>query len=654
MSNDSKYPARKRRADSFLGIHFDFHAGKDCTEIGKTITPEMIERIIDLVRPDYLQCDCKGHPGISSYPTKVGNPAPGFVQDSLRVWRDVTAKRGVALFMHYSGVIDAEAVTRHPSWARVNEKGKRDKTVTSVFGPYVDKLLIPQLKELSDVYDVDGVWLDGECWGTEPDYGKHVLAAFQKKTGITTIPREKDDPYFFEFLEFCREGFREYMRHYIDELHRHNPNFQIASNWSYTSFMPEPLTADVDFLSGDYPMQDSVNCARFEGRCLVNRGKPWDLMAWAFSGKWEDHARSTKNVPQLQQEAAVVLALGGGFQAYFQQKRDGAIFEWPMQLMAEVAKFCRARQLFCHQAQPVHQTGLLYSSYAYYRKSKRLFGPWGGEAVPTTGVLNALLDGQNSVEIVLEFQLADGNLRNYPLIVIPEWEVLEPEFHQQLLDYVRDGGNLLLIGAKTSALFAKELDITLQGEPEEAQRYLAHNGWMAGLTGEVQSVTPGTKARPFGMLHSANEPSSPGVIAATITPYGRGTIAGVFMDMGKRYRQSRTTVVRDFLNDLVRQLFPHPIVTVRGSHSIDVVVNRINGTLAVNLVNTAGSHHDPSIYTYDDIPTLGPLEITIRTEKAPTKVTQQPEGKALPHTYKNGEIHLTLPELAIHTVIVVE
>ena len=32
-------PQRLKRADSFLGIHFDFHAGPDCTEIGKNTTP---------------------------------------------------------------------------------------------------------------------------------------------------------------------------------------------------------------------------------------------------------------------------------------------------------------------------------------------------------------------------------------------------------------------------------------------------------------------------------------------------------------------------------------------------------------------------------------------------------------------------------------
>ncbi len=41
------YPKRLKRSESFLGIHFDFHAGNDCTEIGKDVDRKMIEYIID-------------------------------------------------------------------------------------------------------------------------------------------------------------------------------------------------------------------------------------------------------------------------------------------------------------------------------------------------------------------------------------------------------------------------------------------------------------------------------------------------------------------------------------------------------------------------------------------------------------------------------
>ena len=50
----AEMPRRLTRAQSFLGIHYDFHAGKDCTEIGKNTTREMIENIINQVRPDYI------------------------------------------------------------------------------------------------------------------------------------------------------------------------------------------------------------------------------------------------------------------------------------------------------------------------------------------------------------------------------------------------------------------------------------------------------------------------------------------------------------------------------------------------------------------------------------------------------------------------
>lgn len=653
--NNPNYPKRLKRSESFLGVHFDFHAGDDNLEIGAHTTPEMIEAVIKQVKPDYIQCDCKGHRGFCSYPTKVGYAAPGVVKDALRIWREVTAKHGVALYMHYSGVWDTEALKHHPSWARIDEKGKRDKDKTSVFGPYVDKLLIPQFKELCDEYGVDGVWVDGECWATMPDYGKKVLAEFRAQTGIQDVPRKPGDPHFYEFMEFCREGFRRYVRHYVDAMHQHNPNFQIASNWAYSSFMPEPVTVAVDYISGDFPLQNSVNGARLEGRCMVHQGKPWDLMAWSFSGNREEHCFSTKNIAQLQQEAAVVLALGGGFQAYFQQKRDGSLSLWQMKLMAEVAKFCRARQRVCHRARPVPQIALLYAGKALYRKSTRLFtsGAWGKDLAPLQGVLNALLDAQNSVEITMEHHLT-GRMGEYPLIVVPEWEYLEPSFKDELLSYVRNGGNLLVIGPKAAAMFQRELSVDFIGETQEAKpQWLEHGGWLSGLRTASRAVRLLPGARPFGKLYPQNDMVGPYEIAASIAECGKGKIAAIYFDFGERYVNGATATARDFLNALVRELFPKPMVEVVGSHHVDVVVNRIGDKLAVNLVNTSGPHADARVYTYDEVPPVGPLEITIRSGTKPVEVTLEPEGKALAYTWEDGEIKLTLPRLEIHEVIVV-
>ena len=461
MVSAAAAPPRMKRADSFLGIHFDFHAGEDCTRVGERTTPEMVETIIDKVRPDYIQIDCKGHRGYCSYPTKLGNGAPGFVGDPLRIWCDVTRRRGVALYMHYSGVADDLAIQKHPEWAAVNAEGKRETRATSVFSPYVDELMIPQLRELAGEYGTDGVWVDGDCWATVLDYGDVAVRKFCKQTGAKAAPKGPEDPYWLEWRDFHREAFRNYVRHYVDEMRKSHPDFQVISNWSFSDHMPEEVSANVTVLSGDFRSSNSVNSARFGGRCLEDQGLPWDLMAWSFTGR----PRVSKPAVQLMQEGAIPLALGGGYQVYFKQERDGSVQTEKMDVMAEVARFCRERQAFCHGSVAVPQIALLYSTAGHYRVAPRLFHFSG--SIGVTNLREALtiaLQNQYSIQILSEHHLR-GKMSQWPVIVVPGFEYLEPEFRQELADYAKAGGRLLLIGPGPAKLFASELKAGDKGAP---------------------------------------------------------------------------------------------------------------------------------------------------------------------------------------------
>ncbi len=643
-------PRRLKRAESFLGVHFDFHAGPDCTEIGKNTTRESIEHVIDLVHPDYLQIDCKGHPGLSSYPTKVGNQAPGFVGDPLRLWRQVTAERGVALYMHYSGVWDSEAIRKHPDWAVIDAAGKPNGNATSFFSAYADQLLIPQLRELAGDYGVDGAWVDGECWASVPDYGAAALKAFREATGIADVPRKPGEPHWYEFLQFNREAFRTYLRHYIAEVKRTNPAMQLCSNWAFTDHMPEPVSAPVDFLSGDYSPEDSVNSARLSARYLARQGKPWDLMAWGFTTKPGKNGSRMKSAVQLEREAAVVLALGGGFQAYFNQRRDGSVPEERMPIMAEVAKFCRARQAICHHALPVPQVALLYSTAAHYRRINGLFNR---DLTPLRGTLQALLESQQSVEVLGEHQLT-GRMAEYPLIVVPECDYLEPAFRRELLDYVETGGNLLLVGPESAALFAEELGVTWEGEASAQPHFLTHATTLIRTQGLSRAVRLGAKAQPFGRLQVARAADAASQPAASIASRGRGRIAATYFDFSQGYLADRSEAARAWLDALARQLFPQPLVEVTGSPDVDVAVNRLDGRLTINLVNTAGPHADPQTPIFDSIPVVGPLAIKIHTATVPARITLEPGSQPVAFEYRAGAAQLTLPRLEIHSVLVVD
>ena len=644
-------PRRLKRSESFLGIHFDFHAGPDCTEVGKNTTPEMVAAILDKVRPDYIQIDCKGHPGFSSYPTKVGNPAPGFVGDPLRVWRQVTAERGVAVYMHYSGVWDSEAIRQHPDWAAINADGKTNSNATSVFGPYVDRLLVPQLRELAGDYRVDGVWVDGECWATVPDYGEASVKAFTAATGFTDVPRKAGDPHWFEWMEFQREAFRKYLRHYLAEVKRTNPEFEIASNWAFSDHMPEPVSAPVAFLSGDFSPQNSVNSARFSARCLANQGQPWDLMAWSFANA-KEVPRHLKSAVQLQREAALVLAQGGGFQAYFTQRRDGSVDLAKMDVMAEVAKFCRQRQALCHRAVIVPQVALLYSRASHYRQSPQLFTPNSPAVRSLRGVLQGLVESQHCLQIVSEHHLR-GRMSEWPLIVLPECEYLDADFRDELVAYVKRGGRLLVVGPNAAAQFVKELDVIPDAAaPAKASVRLEQGASKAEFATTFQGVKPGSTARSFGALHPANDTNGPTRPAATLAPLGKGTIAAVWLNLGERCADGTTPAARDFLDALARELFPTPMVEVSGSHDADVSLARNHGRLQIHLVNTSGPHTtEPFV---DTLAPVGPLHVTLRAASRPKRITLEPGALSLEFKHANGETRFTVAEVPIHSVIVVE
>lgn len=641
------------RRDAFFGIHFDLHANPHDTELGADVTESMVGRLLERVRPDYVQQDCKGHPGYASYPTKVGTPAPGIVNDALAIWREVTKRFDVGLYIHYSGVIDHQAVARNPEWAARTADGEpAPNGATSTFGPYVDECLIPQLKEVFEAYDLDGAWIDGECWGTVVDYSPMALAAWEKTTGLIRAPRSPQEPHWRAWLDFHREQFERYLTHYLDALHAFRPELEITSNWMYTGFAPRPVRAPLDFISGDYSAQDSVNTARFEARYIANTGMPWDLMAWGFSwwGDGSTHHRSYKPAVQLKQEAAVVLAQGGGFQVYYQPTRAGWVDDQFVDVLEEVAAFCRARQMVSHETESVPQVALLLSAAAFYDKTNSVFRAWEGEHNALHGTLHALLEGGYSVDVLAEHQI-ESRLDTYPVIVLPEVHTLTDDFRQALVEYARRGGSLVLIGSETASLFVEELGVTLDGDPQERRDYLGALRPMGMCEGLWQAVTP-TTADVVGYRYPTHDTRSGGVPAATVNAVGDGKVAAVYGPLGSVHLRFHTPQVRVFLAEVVRAVFPTPMVEIEGPPSVDLAVRRKDDQLLIHLTNLTEMQVTSAYTIRDDIPSVGPITLRIRPEFDPAYVIRVPEGP-LELTREGDVLIVRLPTLQIHIVVVI-
>lgn len=647
-STSTRVPFQRKNA--FFGLHFDLHPGKQDTCLGADTSEENLAALLRRVRPDYVQYDCKGHAGYTGYPTKVGWPSPGIAGDALAVWRKATREHGVGLFIHYSGVWDSVAVEHHPEWARLDAEGKPDPHHTSTFGPYVDELLIPQLREVATAYDLDGVWADGECWAAQLDYSPAALAQWRAETGLAEAPKSREDPHWLEWKMFHRRQFEKYLCHWVDALHETHPHLQITSNWMYTTLAPKEVVANLDYLSGDYSPTLSVDRARVEARYLASTGRPWDLMAWGFN--WgQELGHSLKPAIHLQQEAAVVLMQGGGFQIYYQPTRAGYVPEEIIETTGQVADFCRARKEVSFQSTTVPQVALLLSTETQMDRSDVVFH-WAGCMDELEGALHALLECHYSVDILAEHQL-QPRLAEYPVVVIPDAYKLPEAFREALLRYVADGGSLFLAGEQCARLFAPVLGARLEGEPEQAVAELATPAGVVNVNGRWQKVVPET-ATVLAYRHPTRDTRKGAEVAATLAPYGRGQIAAVYGPVALAHFRTHHPALRAFVGAVMQRLFPEPAVQAEAPSCVDLSLRRTSqGALSLHLLNLAEAQRADRFLANDFIPAVGPITVRLRVPERPRQVTWVPTDGELEWSWANGTLTATIPSLHLHGVLVV-
>lgn len=642
-------PARLLRRDCYFGLHFDLHPNAADKDLGRDLTDAMVAHLLETVRPDFIQYDSKGHPGYLGFPSKTGMSAPGIVLDSLAVWRRVTAAHGVALYNHFSGVLDGLAVERHPDWARMGPDGKTDPQQTSLFGPYEEELMIPELTEAALNYDLDGSWVDGDCWAVKPEYREACRLEFKKKTGMDTLPRRPEDPGWIEFLELQREAFRGYVARYVNALHRAKPGYQITSNWMYSTFAPERPTLPLDYLSGDIADKAALRQARIQARYLSRCGKPWDLMSWGFESDSHFERQSAKPVMELEQEAAVVLAQGGAYQIYFVPTRAGWIDDRVVNTAAELAHFCRQRQRWCHRSETLPEAGVLYSGRTLYRTAARPFGGWGDAEAPAAGAIDLLLSCGYSADLIPDWQAAES-AHSYPLIVVPDWRDIGGEIAGILAAYVADGGNLLLMGAENASLLAGAFNLKLAGPVRQRTVWVADPDGFAQIPGNwIELQAP--QEQVLGHAWPSPDSRKDSMPVAVGLQHGKGTVVVCPGPFASTYGLDSSPILQSTFKRMVLPL-PQPMVRVADSHpALELVLRSEDGNVLLHFINAAGAPDSSEFRHPGIVPHTGPIHFSVRLAAKPAAVTLEPEGSPLAGDYQNGYWHGILPDLHIHSMV---
>ena len=645
---------RNWHEDVFFGIHYDLHAKEADTVLGSEVTHEHLRERWASIRPDWVQCDCKGHPGYTSWPTKVGSTSPGVVKDAMRVHREVTAELGIRLGMHYSGVIDNRALELHPEWGAVNAKGERSERSTCRLSPYADQLMIPQMLELVENYDVDGFWVDGENWGSAPCWCAACKTEFAARTGITEVPMAAGEEYWGEWLSFQRNLFGEYVTKYATAVHEVKPTCLICSNWMYTIRQPEPVSVPVDYLSGDYTPNWGAARAALEARMLDCRGMTWDLMVWGFTRNYQIPTSpwAMKPAIHLKQEVAEVVALGGAVMVYAKPHRTGWLTGWEHEIMAETAQFCRERREACFRSTTASEAAVLHLHPHYYSCNDPLFN-YGVAAQPLEGALNILLETHRSTDILTE-EAALARLGDYKLVVVPEQTRLSSAVKAALTAYVEAGGELIMTGAHLSE-DAPELVGCTPGQAVETVQ-IAVRGECAQMAGDWHSpvAASGTKVRSGNCRNLEPDLADPEQPVITVARRGKGRVVAIHGAFFRNYFAMHFPRIRACFEDIVDSLDIDWTVELAAPSWIEVICRRQNGALMVNLLNRgSGETLSPQRTIVEDLPPVEMVTVAVRAANPPSSVVLEPDGTPLPWTYADKIIAVTLPAIRIHDIVAI-
>ncbi len=637
---------------AFFGLHYDLHPNAKDTELGRETTYDHIRAMLEKASPDFVQYDCKGHPGYSGYPTKVGSPSPGIVNDALKVWRQVTRDMGIPLSIHYSGVWDTRALELHPDWARIDANGKPDPNYTCRTSAYEKELMIPQLVEVVKDYDIDGMWIDGENWASRPCWCDRCQKAFKEKTGLDSVPKGKTEPNWEAWLSFHRGLFTEHVSEVVKAVHAVKATCMVTSNWMYSVRQPEPMVAPIDYISGDFDPSFGAERACAEARFMGGRGKPWDLMAWSFL-QTNEQGWTMKTVPHLCQEISEVMAQGGAVFIYDCPQRSGRLTSWHQDILGQVAQFCRKRKDVSHRTETIPQVAILHSENSYYKYNDPLFN-FGKANRSMEGALHAVLENGYSADILNEESLVE-KMQQYPVVIVPEMRDVPDAVKTALGAYVRQGGRLLISGT-----FVAEQYGELAGVKPRSDQLT--DGWLplqeqaVKLCGPYQATDlAGGEALSYVLSQQDPELNRTDVPAATRNHVGEGVVVAVHGPVFENYYESHYPALRRFIGDTLNELGAQGLIRLQAPWWVELSARQKDGKRLLQFVNRSSSGYTaPNRHMVEQVPGTGAFTVTVPLAERPKRCYLAPDEAGLEWTWKDGLLTAKIADLAIHNVLVIE
>jgi len=634
--------------------------------------------------------------GYSYYPTKIGILHPTLDRDYTGELTAALKKRGIKCIIYFMMATERELHKTHPDWVYNHEptnwkpENEIKKTVAIMCfnSPYVEQVALPQMKEIVELYDVDGFFIDivmqqylqGNC------YCKYCRELYAKEIG-GQIPLKDTDPKAFEYRKWSNSHMEAFMEKVFYSLAEVKSDIAIINNYAWFSRYPVTPPWYVPHVTWDTPTPAIGNYSwnfSMEARYLSTLPDvPFSCMN-TRGNNWGEY--SLREEEAFMHECAILLASCGGTYLsdipYPSGNPDPAVYE----VFGKVNQRTKALKTSVKGCRPVKEVAVLHSADSIWSKTPLIPSPtwtFSPAYYSVTGAHKALSELHVQMGI-LNSEVVVDTLHEYKALILSDQRILNENEIAKIKKFVRDGGALIATNEtgtrdiKNNQLkdfaLADVLGVRYLGSSGTANCYLrgtseihkfgipkmdiqAGGGYSRVETTTAKKIldlVPPYQGIKSGTPPPAEAPEGPGV---TVNRYGKGKALYCAAELFGAYFDKDTPVMRKLASWMLSLVYPEDsrmIVLEKTPINVELFYNYRGNERFIHLVNYSGDKRDTGTPQAQDFTTVHGIKIRIKSIKSPNSIILVPDGRKVAFEYSGGVVKFDAFPLKIHQVYAID
>lgn len=663
--------------DNIRQVHVDFHMPEFPKEAikhfdAKTFVSNFVEANVNVIGI-FTKC----HFGNAFYPTEVGHKHGGLVGDFFGEVLEEAHKHEIKVIAYYSLGTDAYAVQQNPDWYQIDVNGNVRGAAGTVWelpcinSPYREELVIPQIREITEKYDMDGYLFDIPYLSGHNCFCPYCKKKFNEEYNLELTPSlYRENPELVR--SFAVDSAARTMQELHDLVKSIKPHVLMNCNGAWKMGEPDSINSTSDFgLWESQPAAGTFLIHSIKARYTRTLNVPVQIMTVRFTEDWG--MMSCKTTEQLKYEMASIIANGGIPNIGDQVLPSGELQSGVYTILGEVFHFVKERETYCIRSSSKRHIALIANNTSNWL--------WDEGDPALFGAAKMLIEGHQQFDIYYNDQFTD--LQGYKTVILSETVQLSEESLERIRTFVRKGGLLLATGEATWNREKKDFELSdvfgvryLDRTPYEfgyltesdevwddvpripqlvKTSFLKVVSTTARMISEIRwplTVPAPNRAFRYPIPPAGNFSGLPGI---SVNDYGEGKALYLSAPVFTSYWNTNHYWVGRIVNNLLNLYDKEKPFTIEAPPQVEANLMEKNGRYYLHLIqfqhNHSGNRKESS---YEPIEKIWPIQgINIAVRRTDIKTLRLlPEDIDLPYTVTDdGMVNFVVPHLHIHAII---